>query len=650
LSGEERAEQTVNYRSSSSSSVHFEFKTKNSAPIFDYLAKSFVHDYMTRRFAKDDSGWRSLSDVARNTGMPVSVIYGKQKNQLSPAVQELLQRGFVEERFFRRERGRGGEVMRLRVAYEKEPIKNYVHQKITAAGVSGSTSSRKAVTSVYTEEPAVPTKTSEELDKRRIAILPFTNISLDSKDEYFADGMTEELISTVSKISGLKVIARTSVVVYKNELNKKKIDEIASELRAGTILEGSVRKSGDKLRITAQLIDSKDSRHLWSETYDREFKDVFAIQSDIAQTVAHALKVRLFAPEKESISKEPTKNVEAHTWYLKGLQLAEAGEDEDIQKAVRYFENAIRLDPNFANAYAQLGDIYTLALGHSFNISYGEAVLKARELITKALQLDEQSAQAHLSLSNTEWYFHGLTARGRLAEEKEIKRAIELDPNYAKAHQMYALHLLQRGNFEEARAELKQALELDPILWYANYALGDLLYYERRYEEAINYMNHFQKIFAEHEAMAIYRIAMCAIQLSKLDEAVSLLKNAIEKKPLGGPEASDYLGLLGFAYAKQGKVPEANAILEDMESRIRTKILPEYLLVDVARIHFALGEKEKTLRVFESALERKESFALWLLGADPVWDDLRSAPRFISLLKKTGLISHEQATETERRC
>jgi adenylate cyclase len=609
-----------------------QFKSDIATKVFHSLVDFFIEDYMTKNYVAEKSGWRTLAEIADKSRISPSALYGKHST-LGPALDEPVRRGLIETRIFPGERGRGGEVMRLRIAYDKEPIRDFVNKKVMLG---------RTATKIAKEQKIAPTT---EAKSHRIAVLPFSSMSPDPNDEYFADGMTEELISTISRISSLQVIARTSVLRYKEA--KKSIDEIGKELNVGTILEGSVRKSGEKLRITAQLIDSKDSRHLWSETYDRDLKDVFAIQSDIAQTMAQALKVRLFPSEKERISKEPTKNVEAYTWYLKGFLLAEAGEDEDLVKAIECFENAIRLDPNFANAYARLGHIYTYATGPSFNMPYGEAVPKARNLITKALHLDEDSAEAHLALSNIEWYSHGLSAEGRLAEGREIRRAIELNPNYARSHRAYGLHLLQNGSFEKARAELEKASEIDPVLWYPICDLGELLYYERRYEEAISYMNHFQKIFPEHAAMAIFEIAMCYIQLSKLEEAVSLLKNAIKKKPLGRPLTSDYKGLLGFAYAKQGKVKEARAIMEDMESKIKNKILPEYLLIDVAKIHLALGEKDETLRVFESAFERKVTFALWLLRADPVWDDLRSDPRFVSLLNKIGLMSQDEAIETE---
>jgi len=274
---------------------------------------------------------------------------------------------------------------------------------------------------------------STQVDRKRIAVLPLTNISPDPTDAYFADGMTEELISTMSRIGGLKVIARTSVAGYKG--SSKKVSEIGKELEVGTVLEGSVRKVGNRLRISVQLIDSKTSEHLWTESYDRELKDVFAIQSDISKTVADALMVQLLSREKALIARKQTVDSDAYVLYLKGRVHWNERTKEDVYKALTYFEQAVKIDPKFAPAYSGLADCYNILASYSW-ISRDTAGPLARESAAKALQLDESLAEAHASLGLTlmnSWDFR--------SAEKELKRAIELRPNYAPAYFWHA-HLL----------------------------------------------------------------------------------------------------------------------------------------------------------------------------------------------------------------
>ncbi len=248
-------------------------------------------------------------------------------------------------------------------------------------GIKGWISGSKPKT--RTEEPRPE---QVVLDKHRIAVLPFSNISPDTKDEYFADGMTEELISTLSKISGLTVIARTSVMGYKS--GQKKITEVAKELQVGTVLEGSVRKAGDRLRITAQLIDPQTSGHLWAESYDRELKDVFAIQTDISKTIAQTLKVQLLPKERAAIENEQTVNPEAHTLYLKGRFYWNQRNQAALTRAVEHFEDAIKLDPEYALAYSGLADSYFIIGQYGFGNPLTN-FQKTRTFAGKALELDE---------------------------------------------------------------------------------------------------------------------------------------------------------------------------------------------------------------------------------------------------------------------
>ncbi|MCI0526543.1 MAG: hypothetical protein L0Y56_03700, partial [Nitrospira sp.] len=323
-----------------------------------------------------------------------------------------------------------------------------------------------------------PTEETVSLNKQRIAVLPFVNLSRDEKDEYFSDGMTEEMISQLSKISSLEVIARTSVMTYKG--TSKKIDEIGRELEVGAVLEGSVRKVGNQLRITTQLINTQNQAHLWSEDYDRELKDVFVIQGDIAKRVAEALKVQLLAGEKQQIETKGTKNLEAYNLYLKGLYHWNKLTREDLEKSKAYFEQAIEKDPSYAQAYTGLAFSYK-SLGFFGFLPAKEAYPKAKDAVIKALELDNTLAEAYTVLAQTriesDWDWPGA--------EQAYKRAIELNPSYALAHEWYGHnYLVQMGRFDEAFVEQKRGLELDPLSLNNNMEMCWLFFYARQYDQA----------------------------------------------------------------------------------------------------------------------------------------------------------------------
>ena len=314
----------------------------------------------------------------------------------------------------------------------------------------------------------VPHRGDQPLDRSRIAVLPLANISPDPKDEYFADGMTEELIYTLSKIGGLHVIAHTSVMQYKGA--PKSVTEIGRELRVGTVIEGSVRKAGNKLRITVQLIDVESQAHLWSQRYDRELEDVFAIQSEIAEEVAEALEVRLMVEERRLVEKERAGSPEAYILYLKGRYFLNRFTEEGLRKAIEYFEQALAQDPDYAAAYAGIADAYTFLMEWGL-VQPQEAYSKAKEAAEKALELDETLAEAHASLALIQLVFEDDIEAG----ERELRRALELNPNHAPAHLYYAHVLLAQGRIEEALAESRKALELDPLFPFSHIGVGRML-------------------------------------------------------------------------------------------------------------------------------------------------------------------------------
>jgi len=460
-----------------------------------------------------------------------------------------------------------------------------------------------------------------ELDRKRIAVLPFSNISPDPRDEYFADGMTEELIATMSKIGGLKVIARTSVMGYKG--SQRKANEIAQDLGAGSILEGSVRKAGDKLRITVQLIDAKTSEHIWAESYDRRMKDVFAIQTDISKTVADALKVQLLSEEQSQIEKRQTINPEAYTLYLKGRAQWNARSEEGINRAVKFFEEAIARDPNYALAYVGLADCYSI-LGVYCYRRPNAVFPQAKELALKALSLNDDLAEAHAALSETMTHYYYDWGRADI----ELRKALELNPNYSQAHAWFGSCLLaSQGRVEEALVENRKAAELDPLSTVIATEVGRTLYFARRYDEAIEQYKKSIEIdpsFAiAHKGLAdVYsQKFMFTEALAEIDKAVKLAKGSIF-----------ILDDAGYVYAVCGRRDDAIKVLNQLDDMSSEMYVPEY---GRAVIYLGLGDKDKAMEWLWKAYKER-SFLTWL-KVEPIFDPLREDSRFLDLLAKLGL-------------
>jgi adenylate cyclase len=356
-------------------------------------------------------------------------------------------------------------------------------------------------------EQPVPSKEAVPLPRDRIAILPFRNMSPDPNDEYFAEGITEEIISTVSGISGLEVISRTSVTRYKD--TGKSIEEIGRELRVGSVLEGSLRKAGDRIRVTTQLIDVAGDKHLWAQNYDRNLDDVFAVQSDIAKQVAESLRVRVLPNEERSIKRIPTTSTDAYSLYLKGRHFWNERTKEGMRKAIDYFRRSLAIDPSFALGYCGLADCYhLLAFNHNEDPRTNFAL--ARENAEKALKLDENLAEAHLTLADRDLSspaFDLNFAKG----EAELRKAIELKPSYSTAHQWYYYILMARGDSVRAEAEIKRALELDPVSLIINANYADFLLQTKQYDLALEQYQRVVEMYPEsplaHKVMLDYYFA-----------------------------------------------------------------------------------------------------------------------------------------------
>ena len=457
-------------------------------------------------------------------------------------------------------------------------------------------------------------------DASRIAILPFANISPDPADEYFSDGMTDELIAVLSKIGGLRVVARTSVMRFKGE--KATANRIGQELKVGSLIEGSVRKSKDQVRITVQLVDTESEEQLWTETYNRNLQDIFSVQSDIAQQVAKALEVRLGVRENSALRREQTQNPEAYSFYLKGRHRWNLRSENEINRAIKYFEEAIGRDPGYALAYAGLADCYSILGYYAFRRPVA-VYPRAKELAEKALSLNESIAEPHASLGEVLMqYFFDWKKAG-----SELDRALELNPSYATAHFWRATHHMALGRTDDSLTQVRKAVELDPLSMIILTDAARNLYLARRYDEAIN---QYQRSLDVDPNFPIAHKGLAEVyaQIGKYDEAVSEIERAIA---LSG-RSIFILDDLGYIYARAGKREDASKVLEDLDKLANDEYVPSY---GRAVICAALGNKEDAMNWLEKAYDER-NFLVYL-KVDPAFDTLRKEERFLSLLDKMGL-------------
>jgi serine/threonine protein kinase/Flp pilus assembly protein TadD len=457
--------------------------------------------------------------------------------------------------------------------------------------------------------------------KFSIAVLPFADISPQKDQEYFCDGMTDDIITKLTKLQEVKVISRTSVMRYKN--TGKDIREIGQELGVTTILEGSVQKSGDDIRVNAQLINVEDGFHLWAETYDRKLKNVFEIQSDLAENIAGALKARLTTKEKHGLEKKPTEDIEAYNIYLKGRYFWNLRTEKGFQKSLKYFQKAIEKDPTFALAYSGIADYFNL-LGYYDLLPSREAFPKAKEAAEKALEMDETLAEAHTSLGWVKTIF-GWDWPGA---KRSFKRAIELNPGYATAHHWYGAFLMAVGRFDESIAEVSRAQELDPASLALSGTMGAILWMARRYDDSIEEL-HKSIEFDPNFYVPHWYLAYPYLLKGLYDEAIAEAQKALELSD-GRPIL---IGSLGHAYALSGRDAEARSVLSEIIELSKKIYVPPY---GIALIYVGLDEKDKALELLEKAFEERDHW-LYQLKVTPYLDSLRSDPRFKALLEKMGL-------------
>lgn len=462
-------------------------------------------------------------------------------------------------------------------------------------------------------ERAVPSPRS------RIAVLPFASIQPDREHDYFADGMTEELISALARIQELDVIARTSVMRYRD--SDAGVAEIAGELGVGTVLEGSVRKAGDQLRVTVQLIDAATEGHLWAEDYDREFREIFRVQAEIAREVAQALELRLLDRDSAEIERAPTSDLEAYDLYLLGRHQLNRRNDEGVRRAIAHFEAALGKDAEFAEARAGLADAWLLGAIGYMNEAPPDALERARAEAERALGLDETLPEAHTSLG-----YAALMTWDMSTAERSFRRAIEINPSHAQAHQWYAQYLSAfSGRHEEAIREFERALELDPLSVVLRTEIGWPYGYMGDHERAIE---HYERALDGDPdfALAHFDLGWSYQRLGRLDESIASYERALELLG-GGPFIR---GLLATAYGEAGREQEARAALEELRDEAEDGA-PVALYVGL--IHESLGEREEALEWLRRAVEAREPFAAGLAtGGDFLaTEDLRADPRFEAL-------------------
>lgn len=463
----------------------------------------------------------------------------------------------------------------------------------------------------------------ERVFQKSILVLPFVNMSNDPTQEYFSDGLTEEIISNLSRLKGVRIVSRTTSMEYKN--TKRNIKKISKETEATYVMEGSVRTSGNSLRITAQLVDPVHDTHLWAETYRGTLDDVFEIQENVSRSIVDALLIHLTDEEKDSLQKRHTENAEAYQLYLQGRFFWNKRSQESIKTAIRFFEKSLQKDPDYALAWTGLSDAYNL-LGEFTNLSRLELYPKAKAAVNRALEIDNQLAEAHISLA----CIYMLNDWNWVEAEKEFLIGIELNPNYATAHHWFAECLLFMGKTEEALSEISIAFDHDPVSQAITKDQGMTFYYTRQYDIAIQKAKNALDL--DPDFIAVHRLLSLAyLEKNMFDKAIA--ENQLWGI-LTGNEVKTKVSL-AHIYAVAGRRDDAEKLIEEV---LIHHVLGENEYRGMALVFAALGEKDTAFKWLDKSFERHEP-ALSSLMVDPKLDSIRDDPRFDILIEKVGLKS-----------
>jgi serine/threonine protein kinase/tetratricopeptide (TPR) repeat protein len=455
-----------------------------------------------------------------------------------------------------------------------------------------------------------------------LAVLPLENLSGDPEQGYFADGMTEELISNLGKIGALRVISRTSVMTYKG--TKKTLPTIARELNVDAVVEGSVMRSGNRVRITAQLIQASTDVHLWAESYERDLQDVLEMQSDVARAIAEEVQIKLSPGEASRLRAARAVKPDAYEAYLKGRYFWNKRDRESVMTGLKYFQQAVELDPTYALARVGVADSYAI-LGANYWLSPHEAFAKGMAAAQQALEIDHTIAEAHASLAlikHQEWDWAGA--------EREFKSALALNPGYATAHQWYSLFLSSVGRHEAAIQEARRAAELDPLSPIISLHMGEILFMARRYGEARQALERTLELSPDF-FLARYYLGCAYLQEQRIKESIAELQKAATLS-----HQDDWTkAILGYAYALSDRKGDAQALLNELKKESRERYVSPCL---VALLCAGLGRKGEAFDWLEEAYRQRDSELFWV-NVEPIFDTLRSDGRFRDLVRRMNFPS-----------
>jgi len=456
-----------------------------------------------------------------------------------------------------------------------------------------------------------------------LAVLPLANLSGDPGQDYLADGMTEELITALAKIGAVRVISHTSVIWFKGARPRGGLVEIARQLKVDAVVEGSVQRYGDRVRVTAQLIEVKTDRHLWAESYERDFRDILALQAAIARAIADEVRAKVTPQQRLQLASAHPINPEAHEAYLKGRYCWEMRTREGLRRSIKYFQQALEKEPGYAMAHAGLADSF-IVLGDNGFLPASEAFPRAREAALKALELDDTLAEAHAALASSlysyKWDYAGA--------EREFQRALELSPQCAQAYHKRAINLLAMGRPNEAVSSIKRARELDPLSPRINANVGLILYLTRQYDQAIAELNKSLELDPGNTASFSY-LSMAYEQKGMDKEAVQ----ACQKRAALLGETPEWVTQFGRAYATGGIQATKRFLLETWKAGTAHEFVTAY---DIARLYAFLGEKDQALDRLKEDSDQYEVDPC-MLRHTPQYDSLRSDPRFQDLLRHMNL-------------